>query len=255
MTRAAMLLLAAGCAAGGGPAPSEPPESESNRFRVEGTLLDLDGASIEDAFVTVSTDFCIPDRTNATGSFEVGEVDPGPKRLITYGETAANGLFASVAFAFDADAHHVFDLPIRLPKLTEVHPVDPTVDQIIHTADGLSLTLIADTLTLAPFAPLEVQVARVPVDASPPIVPDEVALVDLFVVHPILSTIEPPAPIVFPVSDLPAGTEVTFHALDYDLGTLMPVASGVVDDQGRPTSLPGEGIPELTWIGLSEASP
>jgi len=252
--RVLVLVLVAGCTAG--TTPDSPTEStaDPSRFSVEGTLLDLDGGSIEDAFVTVSTDFCIPDRTAPDGTFEVGEVDPGSKRLITYGETAANGLFASVAFAFEADDQHVFGRPILLPELVETHPVDPSVDQVIETADDLTLAVDADTLTLAPFAPSEIQVARVPVEDAPPVVPDEVDLVDLFVLHPILSTIDPPAAVTFPVSDLPPGTQVTIHALDYDLGTLVPVAEGVVDDGGRPTTLPGDGIPELTWIGLSEAS-
>lgn len=120
---------------------------------------------------TVSTEYCIPDRTDADGSFSVEEVTPGPKRLITYGETAMSGLVASVAFSFDADQ-------------------------------------------------------------TPNFVPEGLDLVDLFVLHPILSTLDPPAPLSFPSdTGLAPETRVNFHTLDYETGQLVEVASGTVDTQ------------------------
>ena len=101
-------------------------------------------------------------------------------------------------------------------------------------------------------SPDELQVARVAISDAPPIAPPGVELVDLFVLHPILSPIDPPAAIAFPAdTGLAPGTRVTFHALDYELGQLVPVASGEVDAEGRAVSDEGQGIPELTWVGLS----
>ena len=94
--------------------------------------------------------------------------------------------------------------------------------------------------------------ARVPVDLAPPVAPEDVELLDLFVLHPILSPLDPPAPISFPEdTELAPGTRVVFHALDYELGRLVPVATGEVGEDGRPASDDGQGIPELTWIGMS----
>ena len=75
--------------------------------------------------------------------------------------------------------------------------------------------------------------------------------VDLFVLHPILSTIDPPATARFPAGALPPGTPVTFHALDYESGLLVEVGAGTVDSTGRPQIETG-GIPELTWVGVTE---
>ena len=87
---------------------------------------------------------------------------------------------------------------------------------------------------------------------APAFVPDGVALVDLFVLHPILSTIDPPASVTFPAdTGLAPGTSVVFHSLDYDTGQLVAVATGVVDADGRPASAEGLGLAELTWVGLS----
>lgn len=234
--------------------PDDDGGSGHGRFIISGIVVDLDGDPVVDVFVTVSTEFCTPDRTDEAGAFAVGEVDPGDKRLITYGETASNGLFASVVFPFEADEALHLEAPIRTPALVETWPVDPSAaeDQVVMTADGLALTIPAGALTLAPFAPAEVQVARVPVELAPPFIPEGVDLLDLFVLHPIQSTFDPPAPVAFPADTaLPPGAAVRFHALDYDTGLLVPVASGTVDADGRPVTDDGAGIPELTWVGVS----
>ena len=222
-------------------------------FAVDGVVLDLDGGPVVDVFVTVSTEFCIPDRTAPDGSFSVGRVARGDKRLITYGETAANGAHASVAFAFEASGPHTFAAPIRTPRFDEVYPIDPeaTEPQGWTTADGLTLTIEPGALSLAPFAPETLLVARVPLADAPPFVPDGLVLLDLFVLHPILSTLDPPAPVQFPATTLPEGTPITFHTLDYDTGLLEIVARGAVDAAGRPTTDPGQGIDELTWVAIS----
>jgi hypothetical protein len=221
---------------------------------VGGVIIDLDGEPVIDVFVTVSTEFCIPDRTDESGAFEVREVVAGPKRLITYGETATSSLVASVSFAFEAEAAHVFGAPIQLPRLDESWELDEEAsdEQVITTSEGLTLTIPVGALDLAPFAPSELQVARMLLEAAPGFGPEGAALVDLFVLHPILSTLEPPAPVAFPNdTGLAIGTRVRIHALDYALGRLVPVATGEVGEDGRPRTDDGQGIPELTWIGLS----
>jgi hypothetical protein len=120
---------------------------------------------------------------------------------------------------------------------------------VITTADGLLLTVAIGSLA---FAPSELQVARVPVEDAAGFIPAGVDLVDLFVLHPILSRLDPPAAVAFPDDlGLPEGTPVLFHSLDYDLGQLVVVAAGVVGQDGRPRTEDGQGIPELTWLGLS----
>jgi len=248
----ALALLLAAC--GGNPEPTETAHEAEQAFSVVGEITDLSGQPVIDVFVTVSTEFCIPDRTDENGAFEVREVVAGPKRLITYGETASSSLVASVSFAFEAEQAHVFDASIQLPRLDETWPLDEQADdeQVITTSAGLTLTVPAGALDLAPFAPPELQVAQVPLGAAPGFVPEGVALVDLFVLHPILSTLDPPAPIAFPSdTGLAVGTRVRFHALDYELGQLVPVATGEVGEDGRPRTDDGQGIPELTWVGLS----
>jgi hypothetical protein len=226
-------------------------------FEVSGQVADLDGQPVVGVFVTVSTEFCIPDQTDESGTFTVGQVVPGPKRLITYGETATNGLFASVVFAFEADSAVWFEQPVLAPALTEIWPLDldSSSDLTVQSNDGLTLQISAGSLTMAPFAPGELQVARVPVDQAPDFVPEGIELVDLFALHPIQSTFDPPAPVSFPSdTGLTVGTAVTFHALDYESGLLIPVATGTVDSNGHPTTAPGQGLPELTWVGISTES-
>jgi hypothetical protein len=224
MRWASSLVLLVACTSGsleetGGQDTST--SEDPDRYEVSGQVVDLAGAPVVDVFVTVSTEFCIPDRTDEARGFTVGEVDAGDKRLITYGETAANGLFASVVFAFSADGTLTFDGPIPTPSLDERWPVypDATSEQQVMTSDGLQLTIPAGSLSMAPFAPDEVQVARVNVDQAPPFVPDDLTLVDLFALHPIQSILDPPAPVAFPGDiGLSPGTAVTFHSLDYETG-------------------------------------
>jgi len=260
---AALLLAAVGCgtsmaageggagaAAGGGAGAS----GGAGGFTVLGSVLDLDGAPVVDMFVTVSTEFCIPDRTDAAGAFSVGQVTVGPKRFISYGETAAGGQVASLVFAFEADDGFSFPAPIRDPVFQETWPIDPqaATAELVSSGAGLELSIPAGSLELAPFAPAEVQIARVPLEQAPPMVPAGVTLIDLFALGPIRSTFDPPAAVVFPSqSALPAGTAVAFYQLDYDTGQMKPVAGGIVDVQGRPETSPGQGLGELTWVGVA----
>lgn len=250
----AVLLACVGCASAPDGVEDSAPELDTGevaeRFAVSGIVLDLAGSPVVDVFVTVSTDFCIPGRTDVGGHFQVEEVDPGPKRLITYGETASNGLFASVVFPFEADSELTLAAAVVTPELAERWPIDPEAGGLV-SAEGLTLEIEPRALTLAPFAPSEVQVARVPLSEAPPFVPIGVELMDLFALHPIQSTVDPPATALFPPSGLAAGVAVVFHSLNYDTGQLEPVAGGTIDTDGRPVTNDGEGLPELTWVGWS----
>lgn len=185
------LLLIAGCTSSA-PDSGEPATDtavEPVGFAVSGVALDLSGEPAVDMFVTVTTEFCTPDQTDEAGAFSVENVSAGDKLLVTYGETASNGLFASVVFPFHADTELTLTEPVPSPRLTEAWPVDPGAQaiQTVQSKDGLLLTIMPDTLTLAPFMEEAVQVARVPAEMAPPFVPDGVELLDLFVLHPILS--------------------------------------------------------------------
>ena len=148
----------------------------------------------------------------------------------------------------------MFEAPIKMPRFEEIYLLneDNSDEYTIATNDGLEIIIAPSALNLAPFSPSELQVARVPIAQSPPFIPEDVELVDRFVLHPILSTLDPPSVISFPNdTELPIDSTVKFYALDYELGKLAPVATGFVDENGHPKTNDGQGIPELTWIGLS----
>jgi len=234
-------------------APEDTEDSGFEGFEVSGQVVDLQGEPVVNVFVTVSTEFCIPDRTAQDGSFTVGSVSAGPKRLITYGETADNGLFASVSFAFDAEQAMTLDAPVVTPELVERIPlvIDSAEEQVLVSADGFELTVPAGSLELAPFMPEELQLARVPIEQAPPFAA-ELELLDLVVLHPIQSTFTSPAPLAFPADlGLAEGTAVTLHRLNYETGSVEPVATGHVDADGHPRTDEGQGIDELTWIALT----
>lgn len=221
-------------------------------FDVVGRVLALDGSPVTELFVTVSTEYCIPDRTDEDGGFRVGDVTDGDKRLITYGETASNGLFASVVIPFSAFETIEFAAPIWTPELERI-ALDPASGdaQELTSADGISVTIPAGSLSLAPFMPDELQVARVPIEQAPPF-GDDLVLIDMAALHPIQSTFSTPAPVQFPAHDgLATGTGVLFHSLNYDTGRLEAVATGHISAEGRPTTDPGQGITELTWVGIT----
>lgn len=221
---------------------------------VRGRVADLSGQAIIDMFVTVSDDYCVPDRTSTTGAFVVERVQDGSQRLITYGETASNGTFASVVLPILVEGDTTVANTVSVPRLDETHPVDleSTEVQTITSSDGLELELQPGSLTFAPFFEAEILVARVPVSDAPAFVPQEVELHDLFVLHPIRSTFDPPAPLRFPPDpELTPGTSVSFYSLDYDTGLLTPVATGVVNDEHAPVTSPGQGLPELTWVAVA----
>ncbi len=244
----------------GGPTPTADADtisdtgSEAPVYSISGRVLDLDDTPVVEVFVTVSSEFCVPDRTDDGGAFMVTEVDAGPKRLITYGETADSGLYASIVVAFDAAGDTDFPNPFYTPALTQIFPLDPDAadPKVFTSAEGIELTIPPGAVDIAPFAPDELQIARVPLDKAADFVPDGFELVDLVVLHPIQSTIDPPASLTLPAdTGLAPGTTVRFLALDYDTGLLTPVADGTVDASGHPHTNDGEGIPELTWVGLA----
>lgn len=229
-------------------------DTAAETWTISGSVADLDGTPVPDLYVTASDAFCVPDTTDDAGAFDVGNVGAGKKRLITYGNTAPGGPWGSIVLAIDVSSDLAVDGPVLAPSLPEAIPLDASAGeaQVIETADGLGLFIEAGSLVFAPFAEAELRVRRVPVAQAPAFVPEGLVLVDLFVLDPILSTLEPPARVSFPPDlGLAEGQAVAVHALDYDTGWLVPVATGVVDASGRATSAEGQGIPELTWIALS----
>lgn len=244
------LLALAACA---GPATGpDRGDSGSEGWTVSGMVADLDGTPVPDLYVTASDSFCVPDVTDADGAFSVANVGAGEKRLITYGSTAPGGPWGSVVLPLEIRADVTLSEPVLAPSLPESIPLDTDADQAIETADRLRIDVEAGSLTLAPFAAAELRVRRVPVTMAPAFVPEGVALIDLFVLDPIRSTLDPPAPVAFPPDlGLVEGQAVRVHALDYATGWLVPVATGEVGADGRASTADGQGIPELTWIALS----
>lgn len=255
MSRAASSALVALAACAGGRAGAEsgtPADTATEGWVVSGRVADLDGAPVPELYVTASDAFCVPDRTGETGVFEVGNVGAGEKRLITYGNTAPGGPWGSVVVPIKVGGDLALVDAVLAPSLPEAIPLDTAADQTLESADGLALDVAAGSLSLAPFAEPELRLRRVPVALAPAFVPEGIELVDLFVIDPIRSTLDPPARVSFPPDlGLLPGQAVVVHALDYDTGWLVPVATGTVDETGRATSADGQGIPELTWIALS----
>ncbi len=196
----ALGLLLGTAACGQALTPPEPTMPAPSGFTVGGRVLDLMGQPVVDLFVTVSTEFCIPDRTDANGHFEIQRVQSGPKRLITYGETTTGTAVASVAIALEAQSAQELGQAIELPVLDESCAIELHTEmvQTIESREGLSIDIQPEALTLAPFAVARLQVARVPLAQAPAIAPASLQLVDLFVLHPILSTLNPPSPLRFP---------------------------------------------------------
>jgi len=226
---------------------------------VRGSVVDLDGAPVVNIYVTVSTDFCIPDRTAPTGTFAVRDVRAGgSKRLIAYGPTASGGPYASLAFAFaGADSGDVdFPNPIVTPRLVNPLPYDAsaTMPQRLATADDFAITLRAEDLRVEGFGDPKLFAIRVPIEKAPPFGDPLSRLHVLYVVEPLQSTLARPAKIEMPnPKGLAAGARVDFFKLDYLRGVLVPAAKGFVRDDGIIVSDDDSGVTELTWLGFAPA--
>lgn len=224
---------------------------------VRGTIVDLDGAAVTNIYVTVSTDFCIPDRTTKTGAFAVQNVRPGgAKRLIVYGPTASDGPYASLAFAFPgAESADVdFAKPIVIPRLVTPLPYDPSAAalQRLATSDGFAITFSATDLHVEGFGDPKLFAIRVPIDKAPPFGDVLARLHVLYVVEPLQSKLARPAKIEMPnPKGLAVGVRVDFYQLDYLEGALVPAARGYVRDDGIVVSDDGSGVTELTWLGFA----
>ena len=254
LVTAGTLLIGGGCEGGAEEETKGATELEVESYTVSGRAENLEEKAPIGMLVTVSGEYCVPDDTDAAGAFFVEGVERGDKRLISYGETASNGLFASVALPISVTQDLELDFTVLSPALSERYPVDTSGQEPIkvESLDGLLLEFQADSLTIAPFMPAEIQVARIPLEKTPAFVPEGVSLDGLFVLHPIRSTFDTAATLAFPPLDnVEAGTSLVFYTLDYDTGWLKEVASGTIDTDGRPRTNPGEGIFELTWVGIA----
>jgi len=225
---------------------------------VRGTVLDLGGAPVVDLYVTVSTSFCIPDRTSTSGTFDVKNVLPGAetKRLILYGPTAYRGPYASLAFAFDGvDAGDLdFSKPIVTPHLDNPLLYDAAVGdpQRLTTADGFAITIRAADLRIEGFGDPKLFSIRIPLDKAPPFGSVLSKLHVLYVLEPLQSTLAKPAPVEFPNPNaLAVGTKVDIFQLDYLKGALVVTAGGHVRGDGKVVSEDGSGVTELTWLGFA----
>jgi len=219
-----------------------------------GRVVDLSGAPVVDIYVTVSTEFCVPDRTSATGTFIVKNILPSSsKRLILYGPTAKDGPYASLSFAFtDGDAD--VELPaIVTPKLETplAYRADLTDPQRLTTSDGFAMTVRAADLHVEGFDDTKLFAVPIPIAKAPPFAVAS-KLHALYVLEPLQSTLAKPAPVEFPnPNGLAAGSKVDVFQLDYWKGELVRRAGGHVRDDGKVVTDDGEGITELTWIGFA----
>ncbi|GAC1588850.1 MAG: hypothetical protein NVS3B20_16440 [Polyangiales bacterium] len=224
---------------------------------VRGTVVDLEGAPVANIYVTVSTEFCIPDRTAPGGTFAVKNVlAGGSKRLILYGPTASGGPYASLAFAFSgADfADVAFAKPIVTPRLVSPLPFkkDVVESQRLTTADGFVITLRAADVHIEGFGAPKLFAIQVPLDKAPPMGDVIPRLHALYVLEPLQSTLARPAPVELPnPKGLAVGARVDIFQLDYLKGVLVPAAKGHVRDDGKIVSDDGSGVTELTWIGFA----
>jgi len=223
-----------------------------------GSVVDLAGNPVVNIYVTVSTEFCVPDRTSSTGTFTVRNVAPGgAKRLILYGPTAKNGPYASLSFAFTgADtADHEFVRPIVTPKLDAplAYRADVVEPQKLTTSDGFSITLRAADLHIEGFGDAKLYAVPIPLDKTPPFAAVS-RLHALYVLEPLQSSIASPSAVEFPnPRGLPVGSKVDIFQLDYSKGELVVHASGHVRADGKVVSDDGSGITELTWVGFAPA--
>lgn len=264
MARAA-LVVALFCAACGSSTPAASSVADAgdaapaaNGHSARGVVLDLAGNPVVNIYVTVSTEFCVPDRTSPSGTFTVRNVAPGGvKRLILYGPTAKNGPYASLSFAFTgADtADHDFASPIVTPKLDVplAFRADVADPQKLTTPDGFAITLRAADLHVEGFGDPKLYAVPIPPDKAPPFaaVP---RLHALYVLEPLQSTIASPAAVEFSnPKGLAVGAKVDILQLDYLKGELVVRASGHVRADGKIVSDDGSGITELTWIGFAPA--
>lgn len=260
------LVVALFCAACGSSTPTASSVADggdaapaANGHSARGVVVDLAGNPVVNIYVTVSTEFCVPDRTAPSGTFTVRNVAPGgAKRLILYGPTAKNGPYASLAFAFadTADtADYDFARPIVTPKLDAplAFRADVTEPQKLTTADGFAITLRAADLHVEGFGDPKLYAVPIPLDKAPPFaaVP---RLHALYALEPLQSTITSPAAVEFPnPKGLAVGAKVDILQLDYLKGELVMRASGHVREDGKVVSEDGSGITELTWIGFAPA--
>ena len=226
----------------------------SDLFAVQGLWLQPDGAPIEGIAVSVSTEFCIADITDAGGGFRVEDVSPGPKRLITYGSTAGFR-WPSVVFAFEAaddGADFSFAGALHLPALDEGVPVhlDALAPQTVVLATGLQLTFEPASIDLAPLAaPLLRSGSLPPEDANffadlPP------GAIQVFGVEPILTTFDPPAGVTVDVADAAPGQRLGLWSIAYDTGIFVQEGTLVVDDGGVARTDSG-GLSHLGWHAIA----
>jgi hypothetical protein len=221
-----------------------------------GSVVDLSGNPVVNIYVTVSTEFCIPDRTSPSGTFTVRNVAPGPgKRLILYGPTAKNGPYASLSFAFSGadDVDYDFARPIVTPKLEAplAYKSDVAEPQKLTTPDGFAITLRSADLHIEGFGDAKLYAVPVPLDKAPPFAALS-RLHVLYVLEPLQSTIASPAAVEFPnPKGLAVGAKVDILQLDYAKGELLVRGTGRVRADGKVASDDGSGITELTWVGFA----
>jgi hypothetical protein len=254
------------CAACGSPTPTASSVADggdaapaANGHAARGVVRDLAGNPVVNIYVTVSTEFCVPDRTSPSGTFTVRNVAPGgAKRLILYGPTAKNGPYASLSFAFTgADtADYDFARPIITPKLDAplAFRADVTEPQKLTTADGFAITLRAADLHVEGFGDPKLYAVPIPLDKAPPFAAVS-GLHALYVLEPLQSTIASAAAVEFPnPKGLAVGSKVEIFQLDYLKGELVVRATGHVRADSKVVSDDGSGITELTWVGFAPAS-
>jgi len=242
---------------GGGDAGSVVDAGPSYSF--SGQVAHLDGTPWNDAIVGLCSSIaCLnPIRSTAAGTFEEDELDPDDYVVDVTGDNSDGGSASTVYFNFQLQSNLALTSPILVPETGPGVTLDGGV-QTVEVDSSLSLTVDSSTFTWPEGEGDSISGIELPAGDWPAAYALNLldggnqSILAVWALNPFQAASSTPIPVVISNKfELSPGSRAKLFGIDVTSG--MPqelVDVEVAGDGGVLTTLPGQGISELTWLLL-----
>jgi hypothetical protein len=228
-----------------------PSEVDSPACSVTGRVLDDDGAPVANLPLVLCDTQCKKGETAEDGSFSFPAAHENAQALEVKGGTLGLTSVTVPVPACGEGERHLGDLPVV--GLAVGEQCVAADGGVIQACPELKLHLTGPVWFPNYEESIAVHGARLTQEQIPPAILAQVTPLAAFALDPYGTTASGPISAEITLAELATLTQVQVYVLDHFKGTVLPAYVAPVVE-GRVVTPEGQGLPELSWIILSEVA-
>ena len=230
-------------------------------YSFQGRVTHLDGTPWNNALVGLCSSIaCLnPILSTETGSFQADELTPDEYVVDVTGDNSDGGTASPVYFHFQLESNLALTSPIVVPETGTGVILDGGV-QIVQIDSSLSMTMEPSAFTWPDGEGASVAGIELPSEdwtasiASDLLDGGDQTILAVWAMNPFQGVSSTPIAILIRNNfELSQVSHAQLFGIDVTTGMPQPLVGVEVDDGGFLTTLPGQGIAELTWLLLVQS--